>query len=198
MGFAQWMRVLDAVGGLVQLTGRLRRTDTDIAPAPSMGGGGPLGALETRLAGVVVAALKEAFDRDSARLELERSQIEAERARAETALRAELKRQAAERALGQLRLIAVMAIGVWALSAALGTWLPGMAGTTPRLLLGSGWVLALATLGTAFSGWQQISRWSADTHGVETALPGSPGASLAPWLFLGALALTGLSVLMAL
>ena len=35
------------------------------------------------MAGVLVAALKEAFDRDSARLELERIQIEAERRRAE-------------------------------------------------------------------------------------------------------------------
>jgi len=195
MGFAQWMRVLDAVTGMVQLTGRLGRPDLPDSPAR---GGGPLGQLETRLAGVVVAALKEAFDRDSARLELERTQIEAERERAEAAFRAELKRQAAERALGQLRLIAVMAIGVWALSAALGSWLPGMAATAPRLLLGVGWVLALATLGAAFSGWQQISSWSADTHGVIAGAPDSTAASVAPWLFLGALALTGLSVLWAL
>jgi hypothetical protein len=163
-----------------------------------LAGSGPLGQLETRLAGVLVAALKEAFDRDSARLELERNHVEAERARAETALRAELKRQAAERALGQLRLIAVMAIGVWALSATLGSWLPGMAATTPRLLLGVGWVLALATLGAAFSGWQQISTWSSDTHGVLSGEPASTAAAVAPWLFLGALALTGLSVLWAL
>ena len=37
------------------------------------------GPLEARLAGVVVAALKEVFDRDSVRLEMERSQIDAER-----------------------------------------------------------------------------------------------------------------------
>src|SRR5919106_6598330 len=105
MGFAQWMRVLDTVGGLVQLSGRTRRPETDDAAAPmARAAGGPLGQLETRLAGVVVAALKEAFDRDSARLELERSHIESERQRAEEAMRAELRRQAAERVLGQLRL----------------------------------------------------------------------------------------------
>ena len=49
---------------------------------------------------MLVAALKEAFDRDSTRIEMERSQIEAERQRAEEALRAELRRQAGERALG--------------------------------------------------------------------------------------------------
>ena len=46
------------------------------------------GALEARLAGVVVAALKEAFDRDSRRLELERDQLAAERLRAFAAQRA--------------------------------------------------------------------------------------------------------------
>ena len=46
--------------------------------------------LEARLAGVVVAALKEAFDRDTRRLELEREQLDAERAarRARAAARA--------------------------------------------------------------------------------------------------------------
>ena len=52
------------------------------------------------MAGVLVAALKEAFDRDGTRLEMERSQIEAERRRAEEALRAELRRQAGERRSG--------------------------------------------------------------------------------------------------
>jgi hypothetical protein len=56
MGFGQWMRVLDTVNGLIQMSGRFRRPETDLqAPPP---GGGPMGQLETRLAGVVVAALK--------------------------------------------------------------------------------------------------------------------------------------------
>ena len=104
MGVAQWMRVLDTVSGLAQLTERLRRpagAGSGRAAAPS--GAGALGGLEARMAGVLVAALKEAFDRDSTRLEMERSQIEAERRRAEEALRAELRRQAGERALGQLQ-----------------------------------------------------------------------------------------------
>ena len=89
MGFAQWMRVIDAASGLVQMAGRLRRPpaeDTGLTPTGG-GGGGPLGQIEARLAGVVVAALKEAFDRDSARLELERSHIEAERQRADDGCR---------------------------------------------------------------------------------------------------------------
>src|SRR5688572_3270554 len=151
MGVAQWMRVLDTVSGLVQMTGRFRRPpDSDLQTTSP--GAGPLGQLETRLAGVVVAALKEAFDRDRARLDLERAQMDSERQRAEDALRAELRRQAAERALSQLRLVAIMALTTWMLSAALMVVLPGMRGT-PRVLMGFGWAFALAALGAAFAAW---------------------------------------------
>lgn len=195
MGFAQWMRVLDTVSNLAQLTGRVRR------PAEGEGGplasGGPIGQLETRLAGVVVAALKEAFDRDRARMDLERAQMDSERHRAEEALRAELRRQAAERVLGQLRLVAVMAIGTWMLSAALVVWLPGMRAGAPRLLMGAGWVLAIAALGSTFAAWQHVSAWSSDVrrtgaHSVH------PAGAAAPWLLLAALALTGAALLTAL
>jgi hypothetical protein len=197
MGFAQWMRVLDTLGGLVQMTGRLRRGEEPTG-LQTGAAGGPLGLIEARLAGVVVAALKEAFDRDSTRLELERSQIEAERQRAEAALQAELRRQAADRVLGQLRLVAVMAVGVWALSAALGVWLPGMRDGLSRILLGLGWLFAIGALGSAFAGWQQISRWSSDTRTVAVTLPEPGAAAFAPWLLLVALALTGASLLNAL
>jgi hypothetical protein len=198
MGVAQWMRVLDTVSGLAQLTERFRRRDD---PGPSVPSAGPLGAIEARLAGVLVAALKEAFDRDSTRMEMERSQIDAERQRAEDALRAELRRQAGERALDQLRLIALMAIGTWALSAALSVWLPGMRAGIPRALLGVGWALALAALGTAFAGWQRISTWTAETRQASssaTLLVPDTAVTAAPWLLIGALALTAASLLTAL
>jgi len=201
MGVAQWMRVLDTVGGLIQMGTRFRRTPETDLQAPA-GAAGPGGALEARLAGVVVAALKEAFDRDRARMDLERTQMEAERERAEAALRAELRRQAAERIVGQLRMIAMMAFGLLMVSAALGVWLPGMRTTAPRVLMGTGWILAIAALGTAFAAWQQVSAWTAaprlspDPAGV--ASPGHPAAAAAPWLLIGALALTGVSLLTAL
>jgi hypothetical protein len=196
MGFAQWMRVLDTLTGLAQLTGRVR------GPAEPQGGplvpGGAIGQLETRLAGVVVAALKEAFDRDRARMDLERTQMESERQRAEDALRAELRRQAAERSLGQLRLVAVMAVATWMLSAALGVWLPGMREGAPRVLMGTGWALAIAALGCAFAAAQHVSIWSADLRGGGGAAPSHPAAVAAPWLLLVALALTGAALLTAL
>ena len=91
-----WLRLIDAALGMTDVARRLRAgreaPQTEMTP-----GTAPGGPLEARLAGVVVAALKEAFDRDSRRLELEREHIEAERARAEQALRLELRRQAGER-----------------------------------------------------------------------------------------------------
>jgi hypothetical protein len=195
MGFAQWMRVLEMVGGLAQLTGRLRGSSAE--RTTSIATGGPFGQLEARLAGVLVSALKEAFDRDSARMEMERSQIEADRQRAEEALRAELRRQASERALGQLRLIAVMAIFTWGLSAALTVWLPGMRDGIPRALLGTGWMLVICALGAAFAGWHYIAAWSADIRGPRDA-PQPVAATIAPWLLIGSLALTGASLLTAL
>lgn len=189
---AGWLRVLQTVGGLVELSSRFRRPapGTDLAG----GAGSPGGALEARLAGVLVAALKEVFDRDSARMELERSQVDAERQRAEQALRAELHRQAAERALAHLRLVAVIAVAAWALSAALAVWLPGMRGAAPRVLLGLGWASSFAALGCAFAGWRSILTWPVAIE----ARREPPAATAAPWLLLAALALIAASLLFAL
>jgi hypothetical protein len=201
MALAQWMKVLDAVSGLAQLTARLRRpADAADDPRALVGtsGGGPLGQLEARLAGVVVAALKEAFDRDRARMDLERSALEAERERAEQALRAELRRQAAERVMAQLRIVAGMAFGVWILSAVLGAWLPGMRTGITTGLLGSSWALAIAALGCVFAAWQHVSAWSSDPAGGPAPAPRHPAAVAAPWLLLASLAFTCAALLLAL
>jgi len=88
-----WLRILDALIGVTDLA-RSRKIRTladeqqqqqqqlEVAAPGTIGG-----VVEARLAGVVVAALKEAFDRDTRRLELERDQAAAERERAERALR---------------------------------------------------------------------------------------------------------------
>jgi hypothetical protein len=207
MGVADWMRVLDTVSGLVQMTGRFRRGPDSEVPAAVEPGAGPLGQLETRLAGVVVAALKEAFDRDRARMDLERSQMEAERQRAEALLRAELRRQIADRALSQLRLVAVMAIGIWMLSAVLAVWLPGTRAIAPRVLMGAGWVCAFAALGGAFVAWQRVSAWSAGLRDSTAPVPDGvavadtlshPAVTAAPWLLLCSLGLVAASLLVAL
>jgi hypothetical protein len=187
-----WMRVLDTVSGLVQLSSRFRQPAGDDPAEPGGPTGGPL---EARLAGVVVAALQEAFDRDRARMDLERSQVEAEQRRAAEMLAAELRRQAVERALGQLRLVAIIAVAAWMLSAALAVWLPGMREGLARTLLGGGWALAFGALGCAFAGWQRMASWTGDA--IADA-PGGAPAVASSWLLLGALALVGAALLVAL
>ena len=197
MGWAQWIRVFDTVSGFVQVAARMRRPETAEPTGLQATPGGALGQIEARLAGVVVAALKEAFDRDSARLELERSHLESERRRAEEALRAEVRRQAADQLLGGLRLIAIVSAGAWALSAALGVLLPGMREGAARLVLGGGWLLAFAALACTFAGWQAVTSWSSLSSGG-TDFPKHQAIAAAPWLLIAALMLTGTSLLMAL
>jgi len=195
-----WMKVLDTVSSLAQLTGGGRRSSE---PAPDAEGvdarpGNPLATIEARLAGVVVAALHEAFDRDRVRMDMERAQVAEEQRRAAEALAAELRRQTAERALGQLRLIAITAVAIWMISAILAAWLPGMRAGLPRVLLGGGWALSFGALGTAFAGWQSISEWTGTSGVAAAAIPQGGAVAAAPWLLLASLALIAASLLVAL
>src|ERR687889_248518 len=148
MASDKWVRVLDTLGTLVQAGTRFARPapppsggsePADLTQSPS-GALGALGALEARLAGVLVAALKEAFDRDKARMDLERDTVEAERSRAERALQAELRRQAADRTLTHLKLIAVFAGCMLLVSGALSAWIAAMRDGAAAMALGGGWI----------------------------------------------------------
>jgi hypothetical protein len=145
---------------------------------------GLAGQIETRLTNVVVAALKEAFDRDHARLELERMQIEEERRRAEEALRLEVRRQAIDRELARLRLIAGAALIGWIASLAVLFIHPS--GIPSRIVLGLGWLLLLGALGAAFTVQGRIN---ADKTGS-----GDAGA-LPLWLMIAGLAATAVSLM---
>ena len=100
-----WLGILDTAIDMatMALARRARkRADSEDQRQLVAGGANPgvPPTLETHLAGVVVAALKEVFERDTRRLDLEREQAGAERERAERALRLELLRQAADREIG--------------------------------------------------------------------------------------------------
>jgi hypothetical protein len=214
------MRVLDTLGGFAELAGRVAgradaaRPQTGSGSPDAAGAIGPLGQVEARLTGVLIAALKEAFDRDSARLELERAQQqnedrrrESEQRRLDEALHAELRRQAdmarrqsAERALAQLRTVALLAVGAWALSAVIAVVVPGMRADLPRLLLGLGWLLAIAAVGAAFAGVRRVSAWSLQSAPEATldTPPSTTIADAAPWLFVAALAAIAVALLVAL
>jgi hypothetical protein len=155
-------------------------------------GGGLAGQLEARLTNVVVAALKEAFDRDHARLELERAQLDEQRRRAEEAMRLELRRQAADRELGRLRLLAGTALVAWLASVlVLGVRLD-TASAVVRVTLGVGWLLLLGALASAFVAQGRISAYVPEGN---TALDPGPGAAAAVWLLVGGLALAAISLL---
>jgi hypothetical protein len=188
MSAGQWMKILGTVTSLAQVGAQLRRPAGD-----EPGGIGT--ALEHRLAGVVVAALKEAFDRDRARMDLERETLEAERARAERALEAELRRQAADRALTQLKLISIFAGLVLLMSALLAAWIGGMRTGASAVTLATGWAFSLGTLGCVFAAWQEVSVWAS----VPEPPPAGSSrlASFAPWLLLVSIVFVASSLLLA-
>lgn len=187
MSAGQWMKILGTVTSLAQVGAQLRR------PAGAEPGAGT--SLEHRLAGVVVAALKEAFDRDRARMDLERETLEAERARAERALEAELRRQAADRALNQLKLISIFAGLVLLMSALLAAWIGGMRTGAGAVTLATGWAFSLGTLGCVFAAWQEVSVWAS---AQEPPPAGSSRlATIAPWLLLASIVFVASSLLLA-
>jgi hypothetical protein len=191
-----WLRVLDVVGGLRDLSRVVR---PPAATPPDLPATLPEAhALEKTLTGVVVAALKEAFARDHQRLELERERLEAERQQAERALRAELRRQEIDRELGRLRLLAALAVVSW-----LGTlWFsPRLAegGVATRIGLGVGWLCLLLALGAAFVAQSYTA--AALGHADDRYGQGAAGptwlAATAPWLIVAGLAVIAFAVLVA-
>lgn len=191
-----WTKVIDTVSGLVELgagaaAGGRRAEPNDVAPVQRPAAG----ALEARLAGVVVAALKEAFDRDKARMDLERETVERDRARAERALEAELRRQAADRELSQLRLVAIFSGLVLLVASVLAAWVGGMRAGISAVLLTLGWALAVAALGCVFAAWQQVTAWASATEPPPAG--NSRPARTAPWLLLGSLSTAAASLLLA-
>ena len=149
---------------------------------------GLAGQIETRLTNVVVAALKEAFDRDHARLELERAQIEEERRRAEEALRLELRRQTVDREIGRLRLLAGTALIGWIASIAV--LFVHQASVPSHVVLGAGWLLLLGSLGGAFAAQGRV-------NAERTDKPERADAGALPlWLLIAGLAATAISLLL--
>jgi hypothetical protein len=194
------MKAVDALFALRQAVKYFRPPRDDrprsVEPPPlpsistAQGQGGPL---EARLASVVVAALKEAFDRDHARLELERSQIDDQRRRSEEALGLELRRQAADRELARLRLVAGAAMIGWIASVVmLGAGFVGESAAA-RVCIAGSWGLLLAALGAAFSGQQRIG---ASLPQDPPIAGGGPAGAASLWLLLAGLAVTAVSLLL--
>jgi len=191
MNLANLFRAYDAVIAFRDAARRLKdssgasKSETSLSPTTAQG---IAGQIESRLTNVVVAALKEAFDRDHARLELERAQIDEQRRRAEEALRLELRRQTVDREIGRLRLLAGTALVGWIASIAV---LLGHEASAPsRMVLGAGWLLLLGSLGAAFSAQGRVNADRIDK-------PERTDAGALPlWLLIAGLAATAISLLL--
>jgi hypothetical protein len=150
-----WLRIIDGVLGATDVVRWVRggQPSTEVAPS----GGGAIGALETKLAGTVVAALKEVFDRDSERLENERRLAEEARLRAERALRLELLRQAGEREIARLRMLTGVAVAGLAGTAILAARLAAHA-PLARTLFAIGIIAFIVALAGSLSGQAHVSK----------------------------------------
>ena len=200
MAFLTWLRALNAIGTVAEASKVFRGASTDVEREAAGGEAGST-QLEARLASVVVAALKEAFDRDRARFNLEQGHLDAERERAEARLRLEWLRQTSERTLGQVRMIAVMSLVVWVASGLLLVWLPGSQASAPKLLLGFGWGALIATVACAFVAHNRITTWLVGAQMSDATpadLPQSSSITILPWLLVLGFALTAASLITAL
>jgi hypothetical protein len=192
-----WIGLIDTLIDLTHLA--LTRKSRKAVEEPESVGlqGRAAGQLETKLTGVVMAALKEAFDRDAHRLDLEREQLEHERQRAERLLKLDLFRQAGDREIGRLRLMAGVAVGSWIGTLLLSTRVIG-GPVAARVMLGIGWLLLLAALSLSFAAQSRVSRALAridDAIVRHDDLTGGITGAFVPWLIVLGLALVGFSML---
>ena len=197
-----WLGLIDTMLDVANLAlSKKSRRGTEEAESSAVANR-PGGQLEARMTGVIVAALKEAFDRDANRLELEREQAERERLRAERMLKLELLRQAGDREIGRLRLMAAVAIGSWIGTLFFSARLIG-GPTGARVMLGAGWLLLLVALSLSFSAQGRVGRALAriDEALAVTArhdeLTAGAAGALVPWLIVIGLGVIGLAVLLA-
>ena len=199
-----WLQLIDAALGVANFArGRKARPTEPLQQQLEADSRVP-GGLEARLAGVVVAALKEAFARDTRRLELERAQAAEERERAERALQLQLRRQAGDCEIGRLRLLAGVAVASCIGTLFFSSRLIG-GGAGPRVMLGGGWLLLLAALATAFMAQSKTAaaldalgargQSDRDDSGSSRSLSSGAAGAIALWLIVGGLALIGFAVL---
>ena len=198
MSFAGLVKAFDAV---VLLSEAARRFITPGTPRPSTDTSDTslkrspalTGQIEARLTGVVVAALKEAFDRDRARLDLERAQLDEQRRRAEDALRAEIRRQAADREVARLRLVVGTALGGFIAAVAMMAVRLETASVVSRGISAIGWLLLLTAVAVAF---MSQARVSASVSGVSEPVEAGRAGTAALWLLLAGLACAAIALLL--
>ena len=191
-----WLQLIDAGLGIANFARGRKAAAAQDEPQQLQAAAHAPGGLEARLAGVVVAALKEAFDRDSRRLELERELAEAERRRAERALQLELQRQAGDREIGRMRMLAAVAGAAWIATLVMSARLIG-GGLGGRVALGLGWLFLLGAIAASFAAQSFVAAAiDALASGDDRKSIRSGAGALALSLLIGGLILSGLAALL--
>jgi hypothetical protein len=193
MNFSTLLKVFDTVMAVRGTRKEERAEEPSSAaevrqPAPTFGE-----QLETRLTNVVVAALKEAFDRDRTRLELERAQVDEQRRRTEEMIRIELRRQAADRELGRLRLLAAVALVGWIASLVLLTTRLSHMSASSRGVLIAGFLLLLGSIAASFLGQSRIGTCMSET---DTPPESGPAGNAALLLLVAGMAISAIGLLL--
>jgi len=189
-----WLRILDGVLGATDVVrlvrGRPATENEETRPMRAEG-------LESKLTGVMMAALKEVFDRDSERLDLERQQADEARRRAERALRLEVLRQAGEREIGRLRVLTIVAIVGLAGTVMLAARLPEHA-PLARSMFGLAAVALVMALAGSLSAQARVSRslGYGDERATVEEVTASLGGVIALWSSVVAIACALVGVLL--
>jgi len=199
-----WDRLEKAIDVAVGIaSSRSAKVDSHVPAEPTAGRGGLISSFEAKMAGVLVSALKEAFNRDAARLEAEREDAAHERRRAELALQLEMARQAAERDAARLRAVGVLALVVW-LASLLYVTIHPVGGGASRVILGIAWACLTGAIAAAFVGYGRVRDAAArlpalppDGMLAPPVVPRFASADAASWLAVGGLALAATSLLVS-
>lgn len=197
-----WLRIIDAALGIHDLVRvrRAREADQAVVESRRLVQSSALRGIESRLANVVVAALKETFDRDSKRLELERQQIELERARAERALRLELVRQAADREITRVRFMTGLSTATFVATLIFAARVTGPSTTAwiSRSMVGLAMLVLLVAIGGSLADQSRLAR-ALDRVALDPDLIDQMELpernALAAWCLLAGLALVAIAVL---
>jgi hypothetical protein len=188
MGAGTWLKIFTGVVG-----GLARRT-----PQAAVEAVDALAPFETRLLAFAAGAIKKAFDRDSDRLTLEREHLEAERARAEAALRLEWLRQEGDRRFAEARLLGMLGVGVWIVSAIFGVALAARYGVAGKVLLGASWLSLVAAVSFAIVAHSRTSAWMSVAAASPVDPPDRQAITISMWSVVAGFTLAAASMLVAL
>jgi hypothetical protein len=193
-----WPQLIDGAIGVIDLlrSRRIRSLTARAQPPTAAGAAG--------LTAVVTSTVRDEIERERLQLLRERDERErAERQRAELAMMLELQRQAGEREISRLRLLAGIAAATWIATLALATMHDhAMAnGIVARVVLGLGWTLLLAAFALSFVAQNNVAKSltamsSGDAGAMKRGVSSGLAGGFPLWLIVAGLMLAGLAGLL--